>query len=163
MKEINIKKVLSSFEKMSKQWGLGKSVGKVWGFLLFNSKPMTQEEIEKGIRYSRGLISRSLKKLRELNMINITKKGKEIYYSANTSLIDGFNNMINDFLETEIKPLIDYLSKNLNKIEDGTIRENVRRIIREYEKLNIGILIFSKTMKYLSSLNMENNMSISKK
>ena len=33
--EININKILSSFGRISKQWGLGESVGRGWGFLLF--------------------------------------------------------------------------------------------------------------------------------
>ncbi len=153
MNEIDTKKILSSFGKISKQWGLGEPVGKVWGFLLFNSRPVTQKEIEIGTKYSRGLVSRSLKKLRKLNMITVVKKGKNLYYSTNTSLIEGFNNVIKNFLESDIKPLIDYLSENLDKIKDETIKKNVKRIIDEYNKLNMGILLFSKAMELVSTVN----------
>ena len=161
--EININKILSSFGRISKQWGLGESVGRVWGFLLFKSVPITQKEIEKGTNYSRGLVSRSLKKLKELDIIFVTKKGKEFYYSTNASLIKGFNKVTKNFLETEIKPLIEYLSKNLNEVKDVTIKKNICRMINEYKKLNLGILVFSKTMGSLALLNIENLTEITKK
>ena len=163
MGEITIKKILSSLGKISKQWGLGESVGKVWGFLLFKSMPVTQKEIEKGTNYSRGLVSRSLKKLKELDMIFITKKGKEFYYSTNASLIKGFNKIVKNFLKTEIKPLIESLSKNLNKIKDVDIKKNIRRIINEYKRLDLGMLIFSKAIEGVTSLNIENLKEIVKR
>ena len=163
MNNINIQKILSSFGKISKQWGLGESVGRVWGFLLFKSVPITQKEIEKGTNYSRGLVSRSLKKLKELDIIFVTKKGKEFYYSTNASLIKGFNKITKNFLKTEVKPLIESLSKNLNEVKDVTIKKNIHRMINEYKKLNLGILVFSKTMESLALLNVENLKEVAKK
>ena len=163
MNEINTKKILSSFGRISKQWGLGEPVGRVWGFLLFKSIPVTQKEVEKGTNYSRGLVSRSLKKLKEFNMIFTIKKGKEFYYSTNASLINGFNKMIKNFLEVEVKPLIESLSKNFKKIEDITVKKNIRRTINEYKRLDLGILVFSKTMESFSLLNIKNLTEIAKK
>jgi DNA-binding transcriptional regulator GbsR (MarR family) len=139
--------LLSSFAKISKQWGLGESVGRIWGFLLFEARPLSQKQIEERINFSRGLISRSLTKLGELGMIEKFKKGRESYYTANTSLISGFNKVIEDFLRTEIEPAIKQLSKNLSKIEDETTRIKIRRLINEYERLDLGISVFSKIMR----------------
>ena len=125
MSDIDVKKILSSFGRISKQWGLGESVGKVWGFLLFKAVPITQKEIEKGTKYSRGLVSRSLKKLKELDIVSTTKKGSEFYYSTNASLIKGFNKVTKNFLEIEVKPLIEYLSKESSKIKDPAVKKNV--------------------------------------
>ena len=160
--EINTKKILSSFGRISKQWGLGESVGRVWGFLLFKSVPITQKEIEKGVEYSRGLVSRSLKKLKELDIIFATKKGKEFYYSTNASLIKGFNKVTKNFLETEIKPLTESLSKNLNGVKDVAIKKNINKMINEYKKLDLGISVFSKTMESLTLLNIENLRKVAK-
>jgi len=160
---IDTKNILSSFGKISKQWGLGESVGKVWGFLLFKSIPITQKEIEKGTNYSRGLVSRSLKKLKNLDIISVTKKGKEFYYSTNASLIKGFNKITKKFLREEIKPLTESLSKNLEKIEEPTIKKNIHRMINEYKKLDLGISIFSKTMESINLLNIKRLKEISKK
>ncbi len=147
MKKNNMKKILHSFGKISKQWGLGESAGRIWGFLLFKSAPVTQKEIEECTNYSRGLVSRSLKKLKELDMISVTKKGKEFYYSTNVTLIEGFNKLTNNFIKSEIRPLVKSLSENLNKIENVSIKRNVRNIIKEYKKLDFGILALSKTMR----------------
>jgi len=53
-------------------------VGRVWGFLLFKSCPVTQKEIEEGTGYSRGLISRSLRELKRGPMIEVKREGREI-------------------------------------------------------------------------------------
>ncbi len=161
--EINIKKILSLFGRISKQWGLGESVGRVWGFLLFKSVPTTQKEIEKGVNYSRGLVSRSLKKLKKLDIIFVTKKDKEFYYSTNASLIKGFNKVIKNFLETEVEPLIEHLSKESGKIKDGVVKKNINKMINEYKKLSLGILVFSKTMKSFSLLSIGNLTKMVKK
>ena len=62
MSEVAMQEVLDSLAKIGKQWDLGESVGRVWGFLLFKSCPVTQREIEEGTGYSSGLISRSFGK-----------------------------------------------------------------------------------------------------
>ena len=64
MSEEAMREVLDSLAKIGKQWGLGESVGRVWGFLLFKSCPVTQREIQEGMGYSRGLISRCLRHLK---------------------------------------------------------------------------------------------------
>lgn len=148
---------------MSKQWGLGKPVGKIWGFLLFNSIPLTQKEIGDGVNYSRGLVSRSLKQLKELDMLSETRKGKEFYYSTNTSLIKGFDNVVKNFLEKEIRPVIKYLSESSKDREDIQVKKNIQKMAVEYKKLNLGILVFSKVMEGFASLNTESIRTIAQK
>ncbi len=160
-KELGLK-VLSLLEKIAKQWGLGKPVGRVWGFLVFESKPVTQKRIEECVGYSRGLVSICLKKLREVGLINVKKEGKEMLYEANTSLIDGFEKVVMYFLENEIKPLIKYLSDNIDKIKDPALKSRASNAIQEYEKLKIGIMIFSRKMKKVSSFSVETLKDIAK-
>jgi len=163
MGNTNTKKILTLSGRIAKQWGLGEPIGKVWGFLLFESIPITQKEIEEGIDYSRGLISRSLKKLKELDLILIDKKGNEFYYSTNSSLIKGFNKIIKSFMEAEVYPLIKTMSENLNEIEDETVKKNIRRMIKEYKQLKLGMSIFSKTMESLPLLEINNLVELTKK
>jgi len=155
-------KVLSLLEKISKQWGLGKPVGRVWGFLLFESKPVTQKKIEEGVNYSRGLVSMSLNKLVNLGLVKVKKRGNVMLYEANTSLIDGFNKIIWHFLENEIKPLIDYLSTILPEIKDPVLKERTSNAIQEYEKLKLSMIIFSRKIKKVSSLSIDTLREISK-
>ena len=53
-----MQEMLDSLAKIGKQWDLGESVGRVWGFLLFKSCPVTQREIEEDF-------SRSLTRIQE--------------------------------------------------------------------------------------------------
>jgi len=140
---------------MGKQWDLGESVGRVWGFLLFKSCPVTQREIEEGTGYSRGLVSRSLKRLELGPMIEVTREGREILYFANTSLTDGFGELMKHFLTDRIKPMIELLSGNLDKIGDAKVRETFLALINEYKKLNLAVLLFSKL---IDDINMRTGM-----
>ncbi|MBU7035344.1 MAG: hypothetical protein HXS49_09155, partial [Theionarchaea archaeon] len=106
---------------------------------------------EENIKFSRGLISRSLTRLVDLGIIEKFKKGRESYYSSDISLVGGFDKIMENFLKTEIEPVMNYLSKNLNRTEDETTQEKIRRMIGEYEKLVTGIQVFSKIMKRYSS------------
>ena len=146
MNGIKLETFLPYFGKISKQWGLGESVGKVWGYLLFNSEPISQENIEKYVGYSRGLISRSLKELKKLEAIEILRRGQTLYYSTQYSLINGFNKMIEIFIERDVKPLIEQFSKNLKDVKDVNVRKKVKKISEEFKKLRFGTLMFSKIM-----------------
>lgn len=139
-----MKEMQDSLAKIGKQWDLGESVGRVWGFLLFKSSPVTQREIEEGTGYSRGLVSRSLKRMEQGSMIAVERDGREMRYSANTSLAEGFGELMKHFLTDKIKPMIELLSDNLDKIGDEKVRQTFLALINEYKKLNLAVLLFSK-------------------
>ena len=48
-------------------------------------------------------------------------------------------------------------------MEDVTVKKNIRRIINEYKRLDLGILIFSKIMESFSLVNKENLTEIVKR
>ncbi len=146
-----IQEVLASLAKMSKQWGLGASVGRIWGFLLFKSCPVTQREIGEGTGYSGGLISRSLSKLKRINMINVVAEGREYRYSVNTSLINGFSEFLKLFLEDNVKPMIELLSENSDETEDVKVRKSFHALISEYKKLYLAIHILSQMIDEITS------------
>jgi len=147
-----MREVLDSLAKIGKQWGLGAPVGRVWGFLLFKSCPVTQREIEEGTGYSRGLVSRSLKKLKMGPMIEVSREGREILYLANTSLTEGFGELMKHFLTDRIKPMIELLSENLDKINDAKVRETFLALINEYKKLDLAVLLFSKIIDDINTM-----------
>ncbi len=146
-----MREVLDSLAKIGKQWDLGASVGRVWGFLLFKSCPVTQREIGEGTGYSGGLISRSLSKLKRINMINVATGGREARYSVNTSLINGFSAFLKLFLEDNVKPMIELLSGNLDKTEDAGVRKTFHELINEYKKLYLAIHILSRMIDEITS------------
>ena len=146
-----MQEVLDSLAKMGKQWDLGESVGRVWGFLLFKSCPVTQSEIEEGTGYSRGLISRCLTTLKRRNMITVTLDGRENHYSVNTSLSEGFGGLLHRFVSDNIKPMIELLSENSDKINDTKVRETFQALINEYKKLNFAILLFARIIEDINT------------
>ena len=147
-----MREVLDSLAKIGKQWGIGESVGRVLGFLLFKSCPVTQREIEEGTGYSRGLVSRSLGKLKKGPMIRVERKGREIHYSINTSLTESFGDLLKRFLAENIKPTIELLSTSLDKIGDAKVKETFTAMLHEYRKLKLAVLIFSRIMDMLNTM-----------
>jgi len=146
-----MQEVLDSLAKMGKQWGLGVPVGRVWGFMLFKSCFVTQKEIEEGTGYSRGLISRSLSKLKRINMVNVATEGREFHYSVNTSVINGFSEFLKLFLVDDIKPMLELLSENLDKTEDVKVRERFHALINEYKRLYLAIHILSRMIDEITN------------
>jgi len=147
MSEVAMQEVLDSLAKIGKQWDLGgESVGRVWGFLLFKSCPVTQREIEEGTGYSRGLISRCLRELKKMPLLEVSRVGNENLYSINTSLTEGFGELLKRFLTVKITPMVELLSGTVDKIEDEKVRETFLALLREYKKLKLAVLIFSRVM-----------------
>ena len=147
-----MREVLDSLAKIGKQWGIGESVGRVLGFLLFKSCPVTQREIEEGTGYSRGLVSRSLGKLKKGPMIRVEREGREIRYSINTSLTESFGDLLKRFLAENVKPMIELLSTSRDKIGDAKVKENFTAMLHEYRKLKLAVLIFSRIMDELNMM-----------
>jgi DNA-binding transcriptional regulator GbsR (MarR family) len=130
--------------KISKQWGLGEPVGRVWAALLFTNAPLSQKEIAMKTDYSLSLVSPSLKILEKLNMVrSVRGKGKEKLYQLAMSFIEAFNVMIKRFLEQDLKPLIGQLDKaskrsNINK------KKKFMNLMKDYRSLEIHLNLFSK-------------------
>jgi len=139
-------KIMSSCARISKQWGFGASMGRIWGFMLIESRPLTQSEIEKATGYSRGLVSRSLAKMREIGIVEIEKNGRELVYSLNTSLLHILSVMIENFLENELKPLLEALSEVSERM-DGEMKRKFERMKKEYSELSTAIHAFSSLLK----------------
>ncbi len=147
-----MEEVMDSIAKIGKQWGVGESVGRVWGFLLFKSCPVTQREIVEGTGYSRGLVSRCLKRLRKGPMVTVRREGREFVYSINTSLTDNFAELLKRFLTDNIKPMIELLSTSMDRIEDEKVKDTFRKLLHEYKRLNLAVLLFCKTMDDIMKL-----------
>ena len=141
-----LEEVLSSVAEIGKRWGFELPIGRIWAFLLFQPRAVTQREIEQGTGYSRGLISRTLRKMAAFSMIRVFKEGKEMKYAVNLSLTDGFNDFLKRLLNEKIKPMIELLSENLEKVEDEALRKTFSTLISEYQRLRILITAFSKIL-----------------
>ncbi len=134
----NYNDFLEFFAKVTKQWGIGETTGRVWGLLLMMSKPLSQEEIVNTLHYSRGLVSRALKKLRELKLIDYKKEGKQFYYYSTTNFVNGFNKIVQYFIVNNLNPLLEKLdlehkkSPTLSRLlkECKSFKSHIYKIIR---------------------------------
>jgi DNA-binding transcriptional regulator GbsR (MarR family) len=142
MSDVVMQDVLDSFAKIGKHWELGESVGRVCGFMLLKSCPVTQREVEEGTGYSRGFISRCLTVLKDRHLIEVSSAGKENLYSINTSLTENHGKFVEQFLTEELNPIIDVLSGYAESVEDGKVKGNILKLLHEMKKLNLAFRIF---------------------
>ena len=148
-------KVLDSFAKVGKQCGMGESVGRIWGFLLLNSCPVTQKEIEDGTGYSRGLISQCLQGMEERTVVEVKRGGRENGYSINSSLATSFGELVGRQYEERIKLIINFLSEITDTITDEKLRDSLCALMNEYKKLSIAFLLFPKIIALINGKNLD--------
>ncbi len=150
-----MQKVLDSFAKEGKQIGMGESGGRIWGFLLLKSCPVTQKEIEEGTGYSRGLISQSLQGMEERTVVDVERRGRENRYSINPALATSFAELVGRQYEDRIKRIVEFLSELTDTIRDEKVRESFLSLISEYRKLSIAFLLFPKIIGLISGTNID--------
>ena len=154
MSDEAMNKILDSFAKTGKQCGMGESVGRIWGFLLLNSCPVTQKEIEDGTGYSRGLISQCLRGMEERTVIEVKRGGRENGYSINSSLATSFGELVGCQYEERIKRIIEFLSEITYTITDEKLRESLCAVVAEYKKLSIAFLLFPQIIALINGKNL---------
>ena len=153
MGNVAMHEVLDSFAKVGKQVGMGESVGRIWGFLLLNSCPVTQKEVEAGTGYSRGLISQCLRGMEERTVVNVEKMGREKRYSINPSLATSFAELVGLQYDDRLRHMIEILSGLSDAVDDSSLRESIHSIISEYKKLSIAFLLFPKIIALINETN----------
>ncbi len=140
------KNFIDRIGKISKQWGLGEPTGRVWATLLFADTPLSQKQIAEKTNYSLSLVSPCLKILEKLNMVRpVRGKGKEKLYELAVSFIEAFNELIKNFLEKDIKPLIKTLEE-VKELNTSTKMEKIKKLIQEYKRLEMYLGLFTKLM-----------------
>ncbi|MDP2907137.1 MAG: hypothetical protein Q8O03_04310 [Nanoarchaeota archaeon] len=143
--------------RIGKQWGLGEPAGRIWGILLFNARPLTQKEIAKQCDYSLSLVSPSLRILENLGVVIVVgKKDKEKQYEVFASFIGSFERLITNFMEVDVKPIIELLSSEVDKIEDKAVKERIEMLIKDYKKMGLMLAFFSKLLATKKSLSVQN-------
>ena len=150
-----MQRVLDSFAKAGKQLGVGESVGRIWGFLLLQSGPVTQKEIEAGTGLSRGLISQCLRGMEERTVVSVDRSGRENHYSINPSLATSYGALVARQYEDRVKWVIEFLAEFSTTLRDTQLRESVRSIISEYKKVSIAFLLFPQIIALIQESNHE--------
>ena len=143
---------MNQVASIGKQWGLGESVGRVWGLLLFEDEPLSQKEIAKECKYSLSLVSPSIKFLEKMGLVGIVgKREREKLYVATLSFLEAFEKILSNFLQLNIEPIIDLLSE-AEKTGDKKTAKRLKKITNEYKKTLIFsnfLLSLIKTKKVL--------------
>ncbi len=146
---------ISRMAKLSARWGLGEAVGKVLAVLLLSNKPLSQGEIGKLTGYSVGQISSSLKLLESLGLVISRKEGRRKLYRAVGSLLDVLENFLETTLKNQLSPTIRFIRNNLPRFNERT-RENVEKLLQEYEKARILLEMNMEYLKKWKNLSPEN-------
>ena len=134
--------------RMTKQWGLGESVGRIWGLLMFENRALTQREIAKQLNCAVSLVSPSLNLMENLEFVSITgKNGREKQYGAVPSFIRAFDQLIRNFINKEVNPLIKLLDSNMDAITDKDTKERFESMLEEYKKAGESIQMMSRFIK----------------
>ena len=121
--------------KATSRWGLGESVGCVWGTLLFSGSALTQKELVEASGYSVALVSSSLSRLKELGFVaSAGRRGRKRLYVAVMSVVDGLESFLKRFVDMEIVPTVKILSERIHGIKDAKQRSNAERILEEYRR-----------------------------
>lgn len=155
MGEEAMQKVLDASAKVGKRLGVGESVGRIWGFLLLNSRPVTQKEIEEGTGYSRGLISQCLKGMEERTAIKVDRAGRENRYSINPSLATSYGEVIGRQYEERMKQVIGFLSEFAETTVDSKLRESILSLRDEYKKVSIAFLLTPRIIALINGTNLD--------
>jgi len=143
--------VQESLGKIRGRWGLGESMWRIWGCILFKSCPIAQREIELGTGYSRGTVRLNLQKLKMANMIKAVSMGGEPFYVVSTSLTDAFGHFSKQFFEDNIQPMLSALAEHLDTVEDPKVQNTFRELIEECKKLQLLVLIQSKIIEHINT------------
>jgi len=134
--------------RITKQWGLGDPVGKIWGLLIFENKPLTQKEIAKAIESSLSLVSPSLNLMENLGLVSsLGKNGKEKQYGAVPSFISVFEKIVKNFIKKEVHPLVNLLESNIETLEDENKKKRFEDMLVEYKKAGEAIQMLSRFIK----------------
>ena len=119
--------------RIGKHWDLGGPAGKVFGSLLFNGTPLTQKEIARDCNYSLGLVSTSVRHLLEVGIIETDgKRNKEKLYRIRITTTDFFGVIISEFIDQDIRPIIEFLDMNTDGIRNEEVRKNIEYLKEDF-------------------------------
>ncbi|MBO3802650.1 MAG: winged helix-turn-helix transcriptional regulator [Candidatus Brockarchaeota archaeon] len=142
--------------KTTDMWGLGESVGCIWGALLVEGRAMTQEQLAKSSGYSIGLVSSTLSRLEEMGFVaSVGRQGRKRLYVAAMSFVDALESFLKRFVDFEVVPALGALSEEARGVEDAERRSNAEKIIAEYRKARAFIDSLLSLMKKHKDLGLE--------
>ena len=137
---------ISMMSKLTSRLGLGEAVGKIFTSLLLHGGYLTQDELTQLTGYSTGLISSSLSFLETIGLVTHRKKGRKKLYKAVRSFLDVLEHFLQEIIERQLSPTINYLKENISSFSEER-RRNIEKLLLEYEKAKLLLELNIKCLK----------------
>jgi DNA-binding transcriptional regulator GbsR (MarR family) len=138
-------RIIHSMAQNMDLYGLNASIGRLYGTIFFNSRPMTLDEMTDALGMSKTSMSTGVRALIEINMVQKTwKKGvRKDLYSVEEDWHKSFISLLSNKWRKEIETNESEIQKSrleletlLSKTENGKIKEEIQR---DLKKLNQSI------------------------
>ncbi|WP_157077409.1 GbsR/MarR family transcriptional regulator [Robertmurraya korlensis] len=134
---------IDSMAKNMSLYGITHSVGRLYGLLYFNEKPMTLDEMKDELGMSKTSMSTAVRQLQELNMVEkVWKKGerKDLYQAAD-DWYDSFTALFTTSWRTGISLNMSTINRSLKELHNlrdnpetpDEVRASVKLDIEKYQ------------------------------
>jgi len=134
--------------KLMRNLCLNEAPCKIYSILALSEKPMSIKEISEMTGYSPTMIYSSIKELKENDLIERVKEGKNIAYTANINFIDVFERRRRKIMDEFLEPLSNV---DLTKYKDNSRIKEIRRYaitmqeyFRKINELKNGEIVVKK-------------------
>lgn len=150
--EISQNKFLERIGRMSDAFGLNSFVAKLYGFLYFNARAISLDEIAEGLGVSKGNVSINIRELEKWGAVKKVwiKGSRKDFYEAELDIKKVFTNKIKSAVQKRISDIAD-MTREVSGIiasADGELtpeEENIARGYSERLKKIEEINIFAST------------------
>jgi len=112
--------MMESMGRITAFWGFSKVMGQLYGLLYLSSKPLTLDDMAKGLSVSKGNVSINVRALERWNMVKpVWVKGdRKDYYEAETDFWKIVKGVIKEREQKEFDQALSSVSERLQKATD---------------------------------------------
>jgi DNA-binding transcriptional regulator GbsR (MarR family) len=144
---------IDSMAKNMSLYGITHSVGRLYGLLYFNEKPMTLDEMKDELGMSKTSMSTAVRQLQELNMVEkVWKKGerKDLYQAAD-DWYDSFTALFTTSWRTGISLNMSTINRSLKELHN--LRDNPETPDEVRASIKLDIEKYQYALDYYDWLN----------
>jgi len=157
--EVARERVIDAIAQNINLYGVTDSIGRLYGMLLFQEKPMTLDEMKEELGMSKTSMSTSVRTLLELKMVDkVWKKGvrKDLYKAEDDwyqTFIDFFTIKWRAGVSMNVYAMEKSLAELNKMINDKTISDEIKEEAKkDIEKLEYALEYYSWLNRFVDSL-----------
>jgi DNA-binding transcriptional regulator GbsR (MarR family) len=161
---------MESMGRITSFWGFSRIMGQIYGLLYLSPKPLTLDEMAKGLSISKGNISINARALGRWNMVrSVWVKGdRKDYYEAETDFWKIVKGVLKEREKKEFDEALSSVSENLKKAQytnKSTKTPESAFVIERLKKLEDFIMTMDKLVGVILTLEdlKRNFLGLSKK